>query len=178
MQKRAKTGNVFENSLDTTHWIRKETKPKLIWEGNGKNNIEKIKNSNYDVMNFNLDSNSIISKSDFQYKNNPNLTFEVKKYEIKEYDKWLMYSEPFFKIATKEQASQITTDEYNKFIDEFDTKRQDIITEVLEKIRESNLGIKCIDGFIPQHKLEFKVKVVDGWAGYKRITIFCRLKKG
>jgi hypothetical protein len=176
MQPRAKTGRDFEVSLDTTYWVRKETKPKLIWEGDGKTIIDKIKNTGYDVMKFNLSPNSIIVKSDFHYKNNDNLTFEVKKYEIKEFNKWLMYSEPFFKIASKEQLSQITTDDYNKFVDEFYTKRQDIITEVLNKIVESNLGIRCIDGFIPQHKLEFKVKVVNGWSGYNRITIFCKIK--
>lgn len=176
MQIRSKTGKDFEDSLDTTYWVRKETKPKLIWAGDGNNNIEKIKSVNYDVMRFNLNPNSIIGKSDFHYKDNPNLTFEAKKYSIDGYNKWIMYSEPFFKIATKEQQSQITTDEYNKFVDEFVTKRQDIITEVLKKIIESNLGIRCVDGFIPQHKLDFKVEVVNGWSGYKRITVFCKLK--
>ena len=87
-----------------------------------------------------------------------------------------MYSEPFFKIASKEQLTQITTDDYNRFVDEFFNKRQDIITEVLNKIVESNIGIRCIDGFIPQHKLEFKVEVVKGWAGYSRITVFSKIK--
>lgn len=176
MQTRTHTGKEFEDSLDSSIWVRKETKPKLIWEGEGNNTVDKIKSIGYDVMKFNLKPNSVIGKSDFVHKDNPNLTFEVKKYKIKEYNKWIMYSEPFFKIASKEQLTQITTDDYNRFVDEFFNKRQDIITEVLNKIVESNIGIRCIDGFIPQHKLEFKVEVVKGWAGYSRITVFSKIK--
>lgn len=177
MQNRVITGKDFEKSLENPIWVRKEIKPKLMWDVEGKNIITKIKNISFNVMKFNLHPNSIIHKSDFMYKDNPNLTFEVKKYKMKEFNKWVMYSEPFFKVATKKQSKEITTEEYNKFVDEFYEKRQDIIIDVLNKITKSNIGIKCIDGFIPQDKLKFNVKIVNnGWAGYKRITIFCKLK--
>jgi hypothetical protein len=179
MQTRAISGKEFEDSLDNTIWIKKERKPKLIWEVNGRNLIEKIKNINYDVTKFNLSPQSLIRKSDFQHKDNPNLTFEVKKYTIKQLNTWTLYSEPFFKIASKAQALRISQEEYNKFVDDFYEHRKDIITQVLDGIVKSNIGTKCIDGFIPQDNLEFKVDVINnGWAGYKRITVLCRLKKG
>ena len=62
MQTRTHTGREFEDSLDSSIWVRKETKPKLIWEGEGNNTVDKIKSTGYDVMKFNLKPNSIIGK--------------------------------------------------------------------------------------------------------------------
>jgi hypothetical protein len=179
MQTRTFSGKEFEDSLDNTIWVRKEMKPKLVWDVDGNNVIDKIKNTNFDVTKFNLSPQSSIKKSDFVYKDNPNLTFEVKKYKTNQFNSWTLYSEPFFKVANKSQLSQISQDEYNKFVDDFYEHRKDIITQVLDGIVKSNIGIRCVDGFIPQDKLEFKVEVVNNaWAGYKRITVLCRLKKG
>ena len=71
---------------------------------------------------------------------------------------------------------KIDKDTYNKFVDDFFVKRKDIINKVLENITKNTLGIRVIDGFIPQHKIEYKAEVLNGWGGYNRITIQFKLK--
>ena len=177
MQTRAITGVDFERSLVTEQWVKSEIRPKMVWEVTGRNVFDKIKNVGYDVGKFNLSEKSVISKSDFAFVNDPTLRFEVKKYTKDKLQRWTMYSEPFFKVSTNKEADTVDINVYNKFVDEFVGKRKDIITKVLNSIGDGILGIRCMDGFIQQHKLEFKVQVRKGWKGYKRITIMFRIKE-
>jgi len=176
MQKRAITGNEFEKTLQTDQWIKREVRPSMKWSGKGRNIFKKIESVGYDVNKFNLREDSVISKSDFVFHTDDSMRFEAKKYEMMMFKKWIMYSEPFFKVADVKQANLVDKDKYNKFVDDFMTHRQDIIERVLNEMSQSNLGIRCIDGFISQDKLEFKVIKRKGWEGYYRITIMVKMK--
>jgi hypothetical protein len=90
--------------------------------------------------------------------------------------KWTLYSEPFFKVSTREGAEQIDTETYNKFVNDFYTKRKDIINKVLDNISKNILGVRLVDEFIPQNNIEYRVEVVRGWGRYNRITIQFRVK--
>jgi hypothetical protein len=177
MQKRAITGNEFEKTLQTDQWIKREVRPSMKWSGKGRNVFDKIESIGYDVTKFNLREDSVISKSDFVFHNNDSMRFEAKKYEISTFKNWVMYSEPFFKVSNIKFLNLVDKDKYNKFVDDFITHRQDIIERVLNEMSQSNLGIRCIDGFISQDKLEFKVvKKESAWMGYHRITIMVKMK--
>jgi hypothetical protein len=177
MQKRAITGNEFEKTLQTDQWIKREVKPKMKWSGKGRNVFNKIESVGYDVTKFNLSEESVISKSDFVFHSDDSMTFEAKKYLMSKFKNWVMYSEPFFKVSTVKHLDLVDVDKYNKFVDDFMTHRQDIIERVLNEMSQSNLGIRCIDGFISQDKLEFKaVKEKSAWMGYHRITIMVKMK--
>ena len=178
MQTRAIAGVDFENTLITEQWHKSEVKPKMIWNVSGNNVFEKIKNVGYDVTKFNLSKDSIVSKSDFVFHSDDTIRFEVKKYPKQKLKKWTMYSEPFFKVSDEVNASKVNVDEYNKFVDDFMEKRGDIVDYVLNSIGEGIIGIRCLDGFIHQDKLEYKAEVLKGWRGYKRITIMFRIKEG
>lgn len=167
----------FERSLKTKHWIKSENKPKMDWDVYGRNVFDKMKNVNYDASKFNLSEKSIISKSDFVFVNDPTLRFEVKKYTKDKLKRWTTYSEPFFKVSSNKDVDSVDINEYNKFVDDFMGKRQDIITYVLNSIGIGVMGVRCLDGFIQQHELEYKIKVLTGWKGYKRITIMFRIKQ-
>jgi hypothetical protein len=175
-QPRTKAGIDFESSLENELWIKNEQKPKMVWDVVGTNVFDKMKNADYDVTKFNLSDNSILTKYDFTYHDNENLAFEVKRYEKSKVNKWTLYSEPFFKVSTRGAVKQIDKVTYNKFVDDFYTKRKDIINKVLENITKNILGIRLIDEFIPQNKIEYRVEVIRGWGGYNRITIQFRVK--
>jgi hypothetical protein len=149
----------------------------MKWSGKGRNVFNKIESVGYDVTKFNLSEDSIISKSDFVFHSDDTMTFEAKKYYMSTFNKWTMYSEPFFKVSTIKFLDLVDVDKYNKFVDDFMVHRQDIIERVLNEMSQSNLGIRCIDGFISQDKLEFKViKKESAWRGYHRITIMVKMK--
>jgi hypothetical protein len=177
VQTRAKTGIEFEKQLENEQWKRKERKPKMIWDVPGKNVFDKMRNVNYDVSKFNLREDSVLSKYDFVSHNDDTLTFEVKRYEMKKLNKWTLYSEPFFKVCTKSGREKVEVDVYNKFVNDFFNTRKDIINRVLDNISKNILGVRCLDGFIEQHNLEYKVDVVKGWCNYNRITVFFKIKK-
>ena len=176
-QPRARAGIDFELSLQSDLWIKNEQKPKMVWDVVGKTVFNKMKNVDYDVTKFNLSDKSILTKYDFTFHNNKNLAFEVKKYKKSKVTKWTLYSEPFFKVSTREGAEQIDTETYNKFVDDFYTKRKDIINKVLDNISKNILGIRLVDEFIPQNNIGYRVEVVKGWGGYNRITIQFRVKE-
>ena len=175
MQTRATTGTDFEKQLVNKQWKRNERKPKMIWDVPGNNVFDKIKNVDYDASKFNLRGDSILSKHDFVFHTDNTLTFEVKKYEMKKLKKWTLYSEPFFKVSTRSDKERVDLNRYNEFVNNFFNTRKDIINRVLENISKDNLGVRCLDCFIPQHKLEYKVEIVKGWCNYDRITVLFRM---
>ncbi len=176
MQTRAITGIDFEKGLVTDQWINKEIRPRMVWDVKGKNVFEKLSNVNYNPMLFNLSDRSVLSKSDFVFHCDDTMRFEVKKYPMSKFKSWILYSEPFFKVSSVKETQVVDINKYNKFTEEFYEKRKDILDTVLTGITTSNLGIRCIDGFIPQEKLDFKVVNRKGWAGYNRISIMCKMK--
>ena len=176
MQTRATTGTDFEKQLVNKQWKRNERKPKMIWDVSGNNIFDKIKNVDYDASKFNLREDSILSKHDFVFHTDNTLTFEVKKYEMKKLKKWTLYSEPFFKVSTRSDKERVDINRYNEFVNNFFNTRKDIINRVLENISKDSLGVRCLDGFIHQRDIEYKVKVLNGWKGYKRITVMFKIK--
>lgn len=178
MQLRAKTGIDFEKECEIDGWVRQTKSPKLIWVGEGRDNITKIKNCNFNPSQFLLSEKSDLSKYDLFHT-------ELKKYrEIKRYDKsylksWTLYSEPYFKVSSKSTLSKIDSSVYNKFVQDFWDYNQN--TGLFEKIQEgiNNLseGIVCVDGFIPKEELEFRTVIIKtAWKGYYRISIEFKLK--
>ena len=172
MQLRAITGKLFENSLIKDGWIVKSKSPKLSWSGNGQNNFIKMKSINYQVNCFLLNENNDLSKYDI-YHPKTNEFREVKKYTINKVKNWTLYSEPYFKVATKSQQKQIDVKTYNKFVEEFYDYniKTGLIDTIQNGITSFSKGITLQDGFIPNERIEFRTVVVDGWSGYKRITI-------
>lgn len=178
MQTRSITGKIFENSVTKGNWIRKSSSPKLVWVGDGKNNIEKIKNSNLDLNNFQLSKESKFDKYDI-YNPKLNRYREVKKYKKEFCKNYLLYSEPYFKIATKDQASKINVDYYNKFVKTFYNHHLNtgLFDEVLVNITNKIDGIVLMDGFVPIDKIEFRTRINENsWKGFNRITIEFRIK--
>jgi len=178
MQTRAVTGIQFENN--TLEGYRKvNISPRIMWEGIGRNNFDKIKSLNYDVTKFIIIwEKSRFTKADWEGPNGE--LYEVKKYSRKDIDKWKLFSEPFFKMASKGRLKCMRVEEYNKFVDEFYeyNKSNGTFDKIIKNICNSVSGIyienhECI----PMEDLEFKIEILRNcWEGYNRITLFFRLK--
>jgi len=178
MQKRAKTGVDFENLVQIDGWVKKTKSPKLRWCGYGRNILEKLKSINYDAKLFKLDESSEFVKYDV-YNPNIDTYCEVKKYNKNKLNDWVLYSEPYFKIASQTVAKKISTEIYNKFTEEFFLLHQNsgFFEDVISKLNEKTDGIITIDGFIPKDDLEFRtVLIKNNWGGFHRITIQFKLK--
>jgi hypothetical protein len=170
VQKRAKTGTEFERELSLNGWCRRPMSPRLKWSGPGRNNFKKIIECNYNPKEFLL-LDSVLCKYDIM--NNENEFREVKKYYTNKLKQWTLYSEPYFKVADRKQMDIINIDNYNKFVDDF--YQHNLSTGLFEKVMkgmtECISGIQFIDKFIPKEQIDFRTVIVDGWGGYKRITI-------
>lgn len=175
MQKRAKTGTEFERGLSLSGWCRKSMSPRLKWSGVGRNNFKKIIECNYNPEEFLL-LDSVLCKYDIM--NSEGEFREVKKYDTNKLKQWTLYSEPYFKVADRKQINIINIDKYNKFVDDF--YQYNLSTGLFEKVikgmTECITGIQFIDKFIPKEQIDFRTVVVDGWSGYKRITIQFKIK--
>ena len=178
MQARAKTGVDFENLCESDGWVRQTKSPKVIWGGKGRNNITKIKNCNFNPSLFTISEKSNFSKYDL-YNPTLNKYREVKKYKKSKLKSWVMYSEPYFKVASWSDAGKIDRDTYNKFVQDFWDYNQTIglFNQVEKGINELSEGVTCIDGFISKDELVFRTVIVKtSWMGYYRITIQFKLK--
>lgn len=178
MQTRAKVGTEFEKLCETDGWVRKTKSPKPKWSGVGKNNFEKIKNCGFNPSSFIFDESSDMVKYDI-YNPDLNKYREVKRYHINNLKTWTLYSEPYFKVATKLDITKIGKDEYNKFVADFYEHHQN--TGLFDKIQKNmnivSEGVLCLDGFIPNEELEFRTVIVKtAWKEYHRITIQFKLK--
>jgi hypothetical protein len=104
---------------------------------------------------------------------------EAKKYKKKDLTKWTLYSEPFFKVATRTQQKQIDVRVYNKFATEFYEYYLEtgLFDRVIENITSCSEGVMVEDGFIQDTELEFRTVLVENhWGGYYRITIQFRIR--
>ena len=177
VQSRVQAGKEMEKVSLTHGWVKANSKPILKWRAPGKNNIDKIINSNYDPKRFSVLENVTLNKYDI-YNPTTNKYREVKSYYINQINKWTLYSEPYFKIATRTQQSQISTDKYNEFIEKFYThaKETGILHFIQTQMTSSNEGILLKDGFIPTESLEFRTILNrEQWGGYHRIQIEFRI---
>ena len=179
MQLRAKTGTDFEKECAVDGWVVKARKPSIKWSGKGRNNIQKIKSFNFDPSLFKILETTNFAKYDIY---NPELDKyrEVKKYKKSHFKSWTLYSEPYFKVATRIDATRIDSTTYNKFLQDFWEYNQNtgLFEKMLEGITSTvSEGIQCIDGFIPRQELDFRTVIVKkAWAEYNRITIQFRIK--
>ena len=178
-QHRVNVGKDFENSLEKDGWIVKQIKPRLSWIANGSNKIQKIKNSiktpQYFILN---EKKSSFIKYDVIH-NDTNELCEVKHYTIKNLKNWLLYSEPYFKIARNEDAGKIDKETYNKFVENFYEYNlsTDLFETVQKKMTQNVKGVIIIDNFIPMNDFEFRTVLLKNcWKGYHRITIQLKLK--
>ena len=178
MQKRAVSGVDFENSFQVDGWVRMATSPRFKWSGKGRTIIDKIKSVNYNPELFILDENSNMSKYDI-YNTITGGKREVKKYPKEGLKGWTLYSEAFFKIATKNAVKQISVDVYNKFVEDYYEyyKNSGLFERVIKKMNEGIEGVQVIDTFIPMDELEFKVDIIrNSWKKYHRLSVLIKLK--
>jgi hypothetical protein len=178
-QKRNTTGVAFEHLLPEG-FTRITKSPKMVWLGSGRNNFQKIISCNYNVEEFKLDwKKSKFEKYDWLGPDNKK--YEVKKYNRGSLKKWTLYSEPFFKVATKGDVGKIEQSVYNSFLEKFYI--YNLNTGLFDMIIKSM--ISSSDGvYIKNHELiryselEFKCEIVKNcFAGYDRLMIKFRLKE-
>lgn len=185
-QKRNKTGISFEKKICQLYgWQHVNIKPIIKWSGDGRNNFEKIKSLNFDTSKMIPNDISTYDKYDAIDQNGRKI--EIKKYfSTKIKGKWLLYSEPFFKVSNKEQLEPVSNflgdgdlnlakDSYNKFIEQF--KEKNIPQIISESIFMSNDGIQLQDKFITKEDVEFKIEIKKNcYKGFDRLTIFFKIK--
>jgi hypothetical protein len=179
-QKRNRTGIEFEKKLPS-HFVRSPKSPKVSWAvGGGRNNMRKIVESGYDFKSFTIDfNNSNFNKYDWV----DSITgdkYEVKKYFKTQLNKWTLYSEPYFKMSSKNNLNIIGSEEYNDFTRGFyeHNKKTGLFKKVIKCMTSETKDIYVQDGFIPMKDIEFDTFVVHNqWKGYDRITIMFKLKE-
>lgn len=177
-QKRVKSGELFENTFKGTDWSIVRVSPRIYWSGKGRDNLQKIRSLNFKVEDFYPLEKSTWSKYDL-LNTVDGRKREAKKYKIEKLTNWTLYSEPYFKVASRRQLPKITTDEYNSFLNEFYTynEQKGFFDDVINKMVGSCEGIQFEDGFIPMDKIEFRTILSrHEWAGYNRIQIQFKLK--
>jgi hypothetical protein len=104
---------------------------------------------------------------------------DAKRYIKKKLSSWTLYSEPYFKVATRSNLNKIGLKEYNKFVNEFYelNSKNGMFDTVIKKMTENSIGIVTLDGFISIENIEFRTTVIkSAWKGYHRITIQFKIK--
>lgn len=177
-QSRNKTGTDFEKSIPSS-FHRCPVSPKMVWVGNGRNNMKKIIECNFDESIFKLDlDKSKLIKYDCIEKTTGD-KFEIKKYNRSDLKHWTLYSEPYFKMSNKENLHLIDCDKYNDFIHrffEYNTKNG-FFEQIIQSMTSQTKGVYIKDDIIMMQELEFKTVVIHNqWKGYDRITIMFKLK--
>jgi hypothetical protein len=183
-QSRNKTGIEFEKLVCETYgWKHASANPRIRWSGQGRSNWDKIKSVNFDPSLFKPD----MDKSRFEKYdaiNNTGEKVEIKKYTTETLSDWCLYSEPIFKIATRQQMKDIirifgdgdyeqSVVKYNKFVEGI---TEHVGPMIIRRIYGTSIGVQLIDKFIPKCDLEFKWVVIKSWKGYNRLSIYFRIK--
>lgn len=188
MQKRVIIGKVFEEEIAKKYGKRVSKSPKIVWNGSGRTNLDKIISLNYDENMFFPTENSKYLKHDL-------VGFDGKFYEIKKYitldlHSWKLYSEPILKISTKSALESVIKKfgsgdlqksllMYNNFIHRLFKKLTDDRT--LEKIKNEMIknitGMFIMDDYIKIENIEFRWVIIESaWKGFNRITLQFKLK--
>jgi hypothetical protein len=177
VQSRVIAGRNMEKYVLRDGWVKSSTRPILKWRGEGRNNIEKIINSNYNPKEFSILENINLNKYDI-YNPTTKKKREVKSYYISQVNNWILYSEPYFKISTRSQLNKIGPEVYNDFLERFyaHANNSGLFKFIQEQMISSNEGIVFKDGFIPKEQLEFRTIIQKKqWKGYNRIQIQFKL---
>ena len=177
-QSRNKTGTDFEKSIPSS-FHRSPVSPKMVGKGKGKNNMKKIIESNFDEKLYTLNlSESRLIKFDCIEK----LTgdkYEIKKYYRDELKHWTLYSEPYFKMSSRENLNLINSVDYNDFVQRFYDYniKNGLFDKIVKMMTSETKGVYVKDGIVKMEELEFKTVIVNNqWKGYDRITIMFKLK--
>ena len=182
-QARNKSGVVFENTMcQSKGWVRVSKSPKISWSGVGRTNFEKIVSVGFNPDKFVPTSESVFDKYDAITDKGERV--ELKKYKTSKLKDWTLYSEPIFKVASREGAAAVARifgsgnmdkaiENYNQFVDGI---VKNIGQDILDKITQSNIGIQLEDGFVPQSNLEYRWRIRKGWMGFNRLSIEFRVK--
>lgn len=182
-QSRNKTGVVFENTMcQSKGWTRVSKSPKISWSGVGRTNFEKIASVGFNPDKFLPTTKSIFDKYDAVTENGEKV--ELKKYKMSKLTDWTLYSEPIFKVASREGVAAVSRifggGDMNKAIEKYNSFVDGVVNnigqDILDKITQSNIGIQLEDGFIPQSNLEYRWNVREGWMGFNRLSIEFRIK--
>ena len=181
-QTRNKTGSEFEKQIcEKFGWKHSTKSPRINWIGKGSTNLEKMYNHYINGTSLKIDvEKSIFEKWD-AIDNDKKI--EIKKYNTGECLDWILYSEPFIKLASKSAINIVTNllgngnvekgkSVYNEMIEKSFKDNKDIL---LEKITNSNSGIRFKDKFVERKFIEFRMVVLKGWRGYNRATIQFRI---
>lgn len=177
MQKRSKSGVKFEYELEIDNFKRVSRSPKVKYSGKGRTIFEKMKNSGYNPELFYVTDDSNFEKYDL-VNTVTGECYEVKKYKKSKLNNWILYSEPFFKVSNRDQVSKVDVNDYNDFVLRFweHNNKTNFFNDIITKITKGISGMYIIDDFIPIEQLDFRFVIVDGWMGYKRITLQFKLK--
>lgn len=189
-----KSNKDFEEYIYRSYGLSRHTKrPRLVWAGKGKNNIDKLCSLDKCPKKF----KPILSESKFvkcdAIDEEGNL-YEIKKYSVKQLSKFRLYSEPILKVAPSKSDWGVGNPfydsfkgsvEYNLFIESLMKTNwwEKYNGIILDSITNSNRGIYCKDGFVPHTHLEFKWVLNKGeyspiFDGYYRLCIVFRVKDG
>lgn len=178
-QIRNKTGIEFEKHLPK-NFVRKPTSPKISWVGSGRNNFKKMAECGYDEKKFSIDfDKTSLVKYDW-VDTITDKKYEVKKYTSDQLKKWSLYSEPYFKMSSKQNLKLISHEKYNDFVGKFFKHHQTtgLFDRIIKEITTNLDGIYCQNGFFTIDKFEFKTVVIHNqWKKYDRITIMFRFKE-
>lgn len=182
MQTRTFTGLNFETkTCKKFNWTQKGRRPRIVWSGDGQTNFHKIKNINFQADLFRPLKESLYEKYDAI---SDERKIEIKKYSVEDTSKWLLYSEPIVKVATRTQLRNMenifggdedfTRRKYNRFIlGVYKNIRNNVILNMINNIH----GIQLTDGFVPIDDLEFRWELKRGWRGFFRISVMFRSKQ-
>lgn len=183
-QIRSKTGSDFEKKIcEQKGWVRKPKSPRIVWNGIGKNNLEKIISINFDPNEFYPLSKSDFIKYDAITSNGEFV--EIKKYNSSKLKDWVLYSEPMFKIATKLDLTKViklfgngslgvAQEKYNNFVQSI---YENIGDKYLNEFVKLNIGIQFEDTFVPKSNIDYRWKVYENaWGGFDRLSIQFKIK--
>lgn len=189
MQKRATSGKEFENLISEKYGKRVSKSPRIVWNGVGRTNIDKIISLNFDMDNFYPTDKSNYSKYDLiGFDNN---FYEIKKYKKEDLKKnWILYSEPIIKVGTKSTLESIikkfgngdldkAIDVYNNLIYNLHKKLNDngTLEKIKNEIIKNTTGMFIIDDFIKMEDIVFRWVIQQhAWKGFHRITLEFKLK--
>jgi len=177
-QPRVRSGELFENTFNGTEWEVVRVSPKIYWSGKGRDNLRKIRSADFNENEFYPLDKSTWNKYDLKNKVDGRKR-EAKKYKISKLTNWTLYSEPYFKVSTRNQLSRIDKEDYNDFLGRFYQlhKSDGLFDDIINKMTNSCEGIQFEDGFVPMDKIEFITMLsTTEWAGYNRIQIQFKLK--
>ena len=186
MQTRSISGREYEIKVAEKYGRLICKSPKIVWNAQGKYNLDKIVNSEFNGYKLSPTNESTYDKYDVILSSGEKV--EVKKYSTdKIKSKWVLYSEPILKICTKSQVNklievcgslELARDKYNKFIGELYENLTETgeLNKILEKIIKTSQGVIFEDRRVNYDELDFRWVLKNNWMGFYRITLEFKVK--